>query len=109
MPTIQITVNGRPYDVACDEGQEARVRDIARDVDRRMGGLVQSVGAVGDQRLLLMTCLIATDELTEARAELERLRRDEEPVRRAREERLAEVIDRLASRIETIAAGLDAA
>jgi cell division protein ZapA len=109
MPTIQLTVHGRSYDVACAEGEEARVREVARDLDRRVAGLAQTVGQVGDQRLLLMACLTIGDELGEARTALEGLRRDEEPVRRAREERLAQVIDRLASRIEAIAAGLEAA
>ncbi len=109
MPTIQITVHGRAHDVACDEGQENRVREIARDLDRRVTALANALGQVGDQRLLLMASLVIGDELAEARADLERLRRDEEPRARAREERLAQVIDRLAGRIETLAAGLEAA
>ncbi len=109
MAEIQITVNGRGYDVACHDGEEERLRGLARDLDRRVVTLAQSVGQVGDTRLLLMTCLLIADELAEAKAETQRAKAAEAPARRALEERLVATLDRLTQRIESIAAELEAA
>ena len=36
MPSVQIAVNGRNYDVACDPGQEQHLRELARSLDGRI-------------------------------------------------------------------------
>jgi cell division protein ZapA len=63
-------VNGRAYSIACDEGEEAHLKELAAHVDAKVGELLESVGQVGDQRLLLMAAVLITDELFEARARL---------------------------------------
>jgi cell division protein ZapA len=106
MPKVHIVVNNRGYDVACDEGQEAHLTELARDLAERVDHLVQSVGQIGDARLLLMAALLLSDELATARRDLER--RD---VGRSadEEQRLADSLERLAARVEAIAARLEAA
>ncbi len=109
MADIQIVVNGRPYDIACNDGEEDRLRALAQDLDRRVTGIAQSVGQVGDSRLLLLACLLVADELAESRTEAQRLKDVDGPARRALEDRLVATIDKLADRIEAIAAELEAA
>jgi cell division protein ZapA len=123
MPSLQLLVNGRTYEVACDAGQEQHVRDLARDLDERIRKLVQQVGPGSEGRLLVMAGLLLSDELFEARdqvrkageaqaarAEASARENAEEPARRAAEEhRLAETLDGIAKRLEAIAAQLEAA
>jgi cell division protein ZapA len=63
MATVSLTINGRNYDVACDDGQEEHLRALGRMVDERVQSLVGSVGQVGEARLLVMTGLLLADEL----------------------------------------------
>ena len=39
MPKVDISINGRLYPVACDDGQEGRVRDLANMLDQRVRAL----------------------------------------------------------------------
>jgi cell division protein ZapA len=66
MGQVAIAINGRRYEVNCDDGEEDRLRQLAEGVDRRVRTLAASVGQVGEVRLLLLTCLLMQDELTEA-------------------------------------------
>jgi cell division protein ZapA len=74
MAQVTATVNGRRYEISCDDGQEFHVFRLAEEIDRRVGQLVASVGQVGDARLLLLASLLLADETEEMRTELARLR-----------------------------------
>ncbi|MFN4288426.1 MAG: cell division protein ZapA [Brevundimonas sp.] len=67
MATVTVQVNGRPYAVGCADGQEERVRALARMFDQQVAAVARDVGQVGDIRLFLMAALILADELHEAR------------------------------------------
>ena len=67
MATVTVEVNGRPYAVGCADGQEERVRILAKQFDNQVRQVAQDVGHVGDLRLFLMSALILADELHEAR------------------------------------------
>jgi cell division protein ZapA len=113
MGQVSVTVNGRQYDVGCDDGQEDRLRQLVDYVDGRMCEMVEAVGQIGEARLLLMASLLLADELSDARAELE-IRREapvdgtEAAADHVRDAIGAE-IEALADRIEVIAARLNPA
>lgn len=67
MATVTVEVNGRPYAVGCADGQEERVRALARHFDGHVRQVAGDVGQVGDLRLFLMAGLMLADELTESR------------------------------------------
>ncbi|HEY1072485.1 cell division protein ZapA [Brevundimonas sp.] len=71
MATVTVEVNGRPYAVGCADGQEERVRILARQFDTHVRQIAGDVGHVGDLRLFLMASLMLADELQEARQRLE--------------------------------------
>lgn len=74
MVEVSVTINGRDYRIACDDGQEEHVERLAAGVDKRIGELVASLGRqVGDTTLLVMASLLIADELGDLRAELERV------------------------------------
>lgn len=68
---VAITINGRSYQIACDEGKEARLRELGAYVDKRVQELAASVGQIGDTRLLVMVSLLIADELSDVYDELE--------------------------------------
>ena len=128
MGSVQVTVNGRNYSVACDEGQEAHVVRLGSYLEQKVGQLVKAVGQVGDARLLVMASLMITDELVDTDQALTQLKnavaqggKGKEPLAMPtapaaqplapapapHEAVLAEALETLAARIETIAAELE--
>ena len=65
MAQVDVAINGKSYKIACDDGQEDHLLELASNVDQRIQELVSSVGQVGDARLLVMACLLISDELSE--------------------------------------------
>jgi cell division protein ZapA len=70
MAQVSIEVNGRPYVVGCEDGQEQHLRDLAQMFDRQVRMVSQDMGQLGDTRLLLMGALLMADELSDARMRL---------------------------------------
>ena len=65
MAQVDVAINGKSYRIACDDGQEDHLLQLAAFVDQRIQELVASVGQVGDARLLVMASLLISDELSE--------------------------------------------
>ena len=61
--TVTILINGQPYQMGCDVGQETHVEQMGRNVDAIIQHLVGSVGQIGDARLLAMASLILSDQV----------------------------------------------
>jgi cell division protein ZapA len=104
MAQVAVTINGRNYPVACKEGEEERIGELARYVDEKVRNFAREFGNVGEVRLLLLTTLVLADELADAQAAGGRARAAGNG---AAEGRLASGIDGLAARLETIAARLE--
>ena len=62
MPLVNVMVNNRAYTIACDEGEEDHLKELAAHVDAKTREVLGSVGQVGDARLLLMAALLIADE-----------------------------------------------
>jgi cell division protein ZapA len=105
---VNLTINGRVYEIACDDSQVARVNELGREVDNRAQTLVKQIGNVPDARLLVMVGLMLADELSESR---DQLKSASGAVSAAAEgdASLAEGIEALAERIEGIADRLERA
>jgi len=71
MPLVNVMVNSRAYTIACDEGEQEHLKELAAHVDAKVSELLGVVGQVGDQKLLLMAAVLITDELFEARGKLD--------------------------------------
>lgn len=70
MPLVNVMVSNRAYTIACDEGEQEHLKELAAHVDSKVNELLSSVGQVGDQKLMLMAAVLITDELFEARGKL---------------------------------------
>ena len=69
MAQVDVSVNGQSYRIACEDGQEDRLVDLAAIVDEKVLGLVNQIGQVGSNRLLVMAALIIADELVDLKNE----------------------------------------
>lgn len=96
MAQVSVPVNGRSYAIACEDGQETRIRRLAQYVDAKVSEFVGSAGQVGEARLLLLAALVIADELSDANDALER----------NRAENASNGRDESTGRVTPIAAGL---
>ena len=108
MGQAAVTINSRSYQIICDDGQEAHLREVAQYIDKRVAELVAAMGQVGDMRLMVMTSLLIADELWDARAKL-----SDPHAGKGKDAKAAKALDAdiesLAQRIEDIAARLERA
>jgi cell division protein ZapA len=66
MNHINVTINGRQYRMACEEGQEMRLVRLAENLEARVEQLRGRFGEIGDARLTVMAALTVCDELHDA-------------------------------------------
>ena len=110
MSQVSVTINGRPYLISCDDGQEANLTRLGAYVDKRVGQLAAALGKkIEEDRLLVMTTLLIADELSDVITELDRLKTEKavEGERRKAESTAAQAVEDLATRLEGIAARLE--
>ncbi|MDA9975911.1 cell division protein ZapA [Alphaproteobacteria bacterium] len=106
MAQVEIMVNGQSYRIACEDGQEQRLGDLARIVDAHVGDLVEQVGQVGHTRLLVMASLLVADELVDLQEAANEISEDGADIASMR---AIEAISRVSGRLEAIADRLDQA
>lgn len=62
MPEVRISVGGRDFDVACQEGEEHFLRAAAQMLDTEATALMGQIGRVPESRMLLMAGLMLADK-----------------------------------------------
>jgi cell division protein ZapA len=112
MGQVSVTLNGRTYKLECGQGEEAHLIALAEYLGSHVDTMKIKFGQVGDDRLILMASLMVTDELWEARRQLQELKGAMAELRRdqsAADETtssmradLAETIGAAADRLETL-------
>jgi cell division protein ZapA len=73
MSQVTVTINGRQFRMACEDGQESHLLRLAQDLDQRIERLRGTFGEIGDTRLTVMAALTVADELADASGKLRRL------------------------------------
>ena len=116
MAQVNLTVNGRVYRMACEDGQEHHVDELGARFNAAIDELRGALGEIGDQRLLVMAGILMTDRLDDAERRLKRAesdirdlrdgRRDSQSRMEGLEENFAASLSAAAARIERIAARL---
>ncbi len=107
MAEINVSINGRSYLVGCDDGQERHVENLAEYVDKRVRELAESVGQVGEGRLLLLATLLLADELSDLFERIETLERQAGETESAAESAAGADIVALTERLEAVADRLE--
>jgi cell division protein ZapA len=117
MSQVSVTINGRQFRMACEDGQEGHLMNLARDLDTRIEGLRKKFGEIGDTRLTVMAALTIADSLAETAARIKKLEDELAALQSARVEALnldqaaraaiTAALNAAAERIESITAKLN--
>ena len=84
MSHVNVTINGRQYRMACEEGQEVRLLKLAESFETRIQDLRGKFGEIGDARLTVMAALTVCDELLDAGSRIRSLEQELEELRGVR-------------------------
>lgn len=112
MSEVSVTINRRQFRMACEDGQEGHLINLAHEVDTRISGLRTKFGEIGDTRLTIMAAITVADELAEAGLRIKRLEEELAALQDARvvasdrteaaQASVAAVLSTAAERIESI-------
>ncbi len=108
MPQVAVQINGKTYRMACDEGQETHLLDLAQRFEKNISTLKGSFGEIGDQRLTVMAGIMVQDEIVETQRKVARLESELSEMRlfpagsQGKEDEIAEALIKTAARIESI-------
>jgi len=112
MATVMVTIDGKTYRMACEEGQEVYLIELARRFDRYIGHLKSSFGEIGDHRLSVMAGIMVLDEMGGLEKRFSELEQENHALIEAksqlvtqtkqREQNLARTIEDMAKRIERL-------
>jgi cell division protein ZapA len=105
MSHINVTINGRQYRMACEEGQELRLLKLAETLEARITNLRGKFGEIGDARLTVMAALTVCDELLDAGQQVRKLEEEVESLRNVRNQ----ATDRARATQTAVAKALNAA
>ena len=105
MSHVNVTINGRQFRMACEEGQETRLLKLAESLESRIQSLRGKFGEIGDARLTVMAALTVCDELVDTS---QRIRSLEDELGKLREGRIA-AVDRARETQAAVANALNAA
>jgi cell division protein ZapA len=118
MGQVAVTIDGKSYRMACDDGQEDHLASLAALFDARVQEMRQSFGEIGDMRLAVMGAITLADEISELRRKLDTANAALAAARESiagfdqtaaqREGEIAEAVGQTAERIERIARTLAA-
>ena len=73
---VNVTINGRQFRMACEDGQEDHLRQLAKDLDDRINTLRGQFGEIGDSRLVVMAALMIADDVLETGKKVRRLEQE---------------------------------
>ena len=106
MAQVTLSVNGRPYVVGCEDGQEAHLTELAKLFDTQVRQVSQDVGQLGETRLFLMAALLLADELSDLRGRVSGVEADHARLQAeagSAESRAPAALEAAARRIERLA------
>ena len=117
MAQVSVTIGGRVYRMACDDGQEDHLMRLARELDQKLTQLRDAFGEIGDTRLAVMAAIMVADELSESRRRVRALEQEIDGLQETRlaaadrieavERAGAQTIEKAAERIERLAHALN--
>jgi len=67
MPEVSVQIANRNFELACGEGEEERVQELAAYVDEKIAELRRQLPGTPEVKLLVFAALILADESREAR------------------------------------------
>jgi cell division protein ZapA len=111
MAQVTVRIGGYAHPVACQDGQEKHLTNMAAEVDKRIGALKAMGIQFGETRMLLLAALQLADEANDLQAENAALKAGGAVIGEvpAPSPVVVDGLIRLAEKLEAIAAGLEEA
>lgn len=119
MGQVNVTISGKTFRMACDDGEEEHLESLGRQLGETIEMLRTQFGEIGDQRLTVMAAITLADRYSEAERRLAQLESEIAGLDEARaaiaeraesrELNVAEAMETLADRLEALAARLNGA
>lgn len=120
MAEVSIVINGRSYDISCDDGQEERIQHLAMYIDQRLRQIAGKGRAWNESHIFVLTALVLADELFETKetlslaskaapAQRKQMVEPSVSVNRADDQALCQAVENLVRRVDSIAAKVEAA
>jgi cell division protein ZapA len=110
MAHVSVTINGRQFRMACDDGQEDHLLKLAAEVNEKVDQLKGAFGEIGDTRLTVMAAIMVADELADIRRRLKAAEAELAALRDARSllaERAGERETAMAGALDDAAASIE--
>ena len=71
MANVNIKFNGKEFLLSCEDGQEAHLEELALYLDDKFNNLKNSLGNIGESKLLLITSISVLDEYYETKKKID--------------------------------------
>ncbi|MBU4528280.1 MAG: cell division protein ZapA [Hoeflea sp.] len=85
MAQVTVTIDSKTYRMACEEGQEEHLSELASRFDRYVGHLKDQFGEIGDLRITVMAGIMVMDELHELQRRMRGLEAEVETLKKTRD------------------------
>jgi cell division protein ZapA len=119
MAQVNVTISGKTYRMACDDGQEDHLVALGDRLNQMIDMLRERFGEIGDQRLTVMAAITMADQSSETERRLRQVEAEIAGLEEARaavverqeqlEANVAAAIEAIAERVEGIAHRLNGA
>ncbi|MDB3888790.1 cell division protein ZapA [Candidatus Pelagibacter sp.] len=71
MANVSIKFNGKEFLLSCDDGQEEHLEELLIQINQKFNELKNSLGNIGENKLLLITAVKVMDEYHETKKKTE--------------------------------------
>ena len=71
MANVNIKFNGKEFLLSCDDGQEEHLEELSLHLNNKFNDLKNSLGNIGENKLLLITSIKVMDEYFETKKKIE--------------------------------------
>ena len=71
MANVNIKFNGKEFLLSCDDGQEEHLEELALYLNEKFADLKNSLGNIGESKLLLITSISVLDEYYETKKKID--------------------------------------
>tara|TARA_S200000501_G_scaffold340191_1_gene348539 strand:+ start:625 stop:1068 length:444 start_codon:yes stop_codon:yes gene_type:complete len=81
MANVNIKFNGKEFLLSCDDGQEEHLEELSINLNKKFEDLKSNLGNIGENKLLLITCIKIMDEYFETKKKIDQKRQELEKIK----------------------------
>ena len=81
MANVSIKFNGKEFLLSCEDGQEEHLEELTLYLNEKFSNLKNSLGNIGENKLLLITCIKIMDEYFETKKKIDQKRQELEKIK----------------------------